>query len=409
MRGYTAKKGSRYYAVIYEGVDPATGKERRRWYPAGARKSDADRLVTELVKRRNDGDYRAPEKVAVGVYLTERWLPSQRSQLKASTFHSYRRTIELHVLPMLGNVPLARLAPEDLDTLYARLLESGRRNTSGNSPGLSPASVRYVHRILRKALGDAVRKGTLIRNPAALADPPKRGSSNTRGHEMRVWTAAQLQTFLASVGDERLGPALLLAAHTGMRRGEVAGLRWADVDLDANLIHVRQAATVVAYELHIADVKTSNGRRTIDINDDVALALHAWRRTQVEERLLVGAGYEDHDLVFARPDGRPTHPELLSRVFERVVVRIGLPSIRLHDLRHTHASLLLKAGVPVKVVSERLGHATPSFTLDVYGWVLPGMQAEAAAVFSRLMSADPVEDPVEGSLPERTATAVPTR
>lgn len=205
-----------------------------------------------------------------------------------------------------------------------------------------------------------------------------------------------------SLGDERLGPALLLAAHTGMRRGEVAGVRWADVDLDARLIHIRQAATVVAYELRIADVKTSNGRRTIDINDDVVRALHAWRRKQIEERLLVGADYEDHDLVFARPEGGPTHPEVLSRTFERLVARRGLPVIRLHDLRHTHASLLLKAGVPVKVVSERLGHATPSFTLDVYGWVLPGMQAEAAAVFSRLMSDDPVEEPVEVGMADRT-------
>lgn len=142
MRGYTAKKGRRYYAVIYEGIDPATGRERRRWYRAGTRKADADRLVTELVKRRNDGDYRAPDKTTLGAYLTERWLPAQRSQLKSTTFDSYRRTIELHVLPTLGGVPLDRLAPEDLDALYARLLKTGRRNASGGGPGLSPSTVR---------------------------------------------------------------------------------------------------------------------------------------------------------------------------------------------------------------------------------------------------------------------------
>lgn len=262
--------------------------------------------------------------MTLGAYLTERWLPGQRSQLKASTFDSYRRTIELHVLPTLGNVALARLVPEDLDMLYSRLLESGRRNTSGEGPGLSAASVRYVHRILRKALGDAVRKGSLVRNPATLADQPKREVSNKREREMHVWTAVQLQTFLASLDDERLAPALLLAAHTGMRRGEVVGLCWADVDLPARLIHIRQAATVVAYQLRIADVKTSNGRRTIDINDDIVHALQAQFNNQTEERLLVG-GAEDYDLVFARPDGRPTHPEVLSRTFERLVVRRGLP------------------------------------------------------------------------------------
>jgi integrase len=121
-----------------------------------------------------------------------------------------------------------------------------------------------------------------------------------------------------------------------MRRGEIAGLRWADIDLAAKLIHIRQAVTVIAYALSIADVKTSNGRRTIDINDDVMRALPTWRRKQAEERLLVGADYADQDLVFARPDGNPTHPEILSRTFERLVGRAGLPTIRLHDLRHTH-------------------------------------------------------------------------
>jgi hypothetical protein len=186
-----------------------------------------------------------------------------------------------------------------------------------------------------------------------------------------------------------------------MRRGEVAGLRWADVDLAAKLIHVRQAAIVVNYELRLTDLKTVSGRRTLDVNDDVVRLLHGWRRNQAEERLLVGARYGDHDLVFARPDGTPTLPEIISRTFDRIVARTRLPRIRFHDVRHTHASLLLEAGVPVKVVSERLGHATPSFTLDVYGWVLPGMQAEAAA-FSRLMSADPVED----SQGERTRRTV---
>ena len=131
MRGYTVRKGNRYYAVIYEGVDPVSGKERRSWHSAGPRKADAERLVTDLVKRRNDGDYRNPEKLTLGEYLTGKWLPAQRSQLRPSTLHSYQRTIELHVLPTLGRVPMSRLLPEDLDALYGRLLENGRRNKRG--------------------------------------------------------------------------------------------------------------------------------------------------------------------------------------------------------------------------------------------------------------------------------------
>jgi integrase len=386
MRGYTAKKGNRYYAVIYEGVDPTTGKERRRWYPAGPRKSDADKLVTELVKRHNDGDYRAPEKIALGAYLTEKWLPVQRSQLKASTFDSYRRTIELHVLPTVGHIMLSRLLPEDFEALYSRLLESGRRNGVGG--GLSPTSVRYVHRILRKALNDALRKGTIAKNPAALADPPRGSGPEGAEREMRVWTATELQSFLALISAERLAPAYFLAAHSGMRRGEVLGLRWSDTDLPRKRLSVRQAVTAVAYQLRVSDVKTGTARRTIDIDDPVVAQLGAWRKRQAEERLLVGPGYEDHGLVFARPDGRPVHPEFVSRTFDRVVARSGLPVIRFHDLRHTHATLLLKAGVPVKVVSERLGHASPGFTLNVYQHVVPGMQAAAAVTFSRLLAGD---------------------
>ena len=390
MRGYTAKKGDRYYAVIYEGIDPATGKEKRRWYAAGPRKADAERMVTDLVKRRNDGDYRVPEKLTLGEYLVGKWLPVQRSQLRASTFHSYERTVDLHIVPTLGKIQMSRLLPEDLDVLYAKLLEDGRRNKRGGP--LSPASVRYVHRVLRKALGDAVRKGTLARNPAALADPPK-AAAEIDGSEMHVWKAAELASFLGAISGERLFPAYHLSACTGMRRGEVLGLRWADLDLASKRLSVRQALIAVAYEMRFSDVKTAAGRRTIDINHSDVDVLTSWRRRQAEERLLVGPGWEEHGLVFCRPDGQPIHPERLSRTFDQLVARHGLPSIRLHDLRHTHASLLLKDGVPIKVVSERLGHASATFTMNTYQWLLPGMQAEAAAAFERILATpEPTED-----------------
>lgn len=208
------------------------------------------------------------------------------------------------------------------------------------------------------------------------------------GRELRVWSAAELQSFLTVISAERLAPAYFLAGHTGMRRGEVLGLRWTDVDVLRKRLSVRQAITAVAYQLRISDVKTGTARRTIDIDDPVVAQLTAWRKRQAEERLLVGPAYEDHGLVFARPDGRPVHPEFLSRKFDRIVRTADLPVIRFHDVRHTHASLLLKAGVPVKVVSERLGRASPGFTLNVYQHVIPGMQAEAAAAFSRLLSED---------------------
>jgi integrase len=379
VRGYTAKKGKRYYAVIYEGVDPATGKDRRRWYAAGTRKSDAERLVTELVKRKNDGEYRPPDRITLGSYLTDKWLPAKRAQLRPSTFDSYRRNIDLHVVPAIGRIPLQRLTPEDLDGLYTLLAAAG----PDGQRGLAPKTIHSIHGMLHKALADAERKGSIVRNVADLADPPK--LSSAKKPEMRVWDGIQLRCFLDGIREHRLHPAYYLAANTGMRRGEVLGLRWKDVDLDARRLSVNQAVTSVAYVVQIADVKTGSGRRTIDLDNRTIGVLRSWRKRQLEERLALGGTHEDHGLVFARPEGTPIHPDLFSKTFDRLAANSGLSIIRLHDLRHSHASLLLRSGVPVKVVSERLGHATPAFTMTVYQHVLPGMQAEAASTFGNLV------------------------
>lgn len=202
---------------------------------------------------------------------------------------------------------------------------------------------------------------------------------------MRVWDAEQLRQFLDSIEQHRLYPAYHLAASTGMRRGEVLGLLWNDVDLDGRRLSISQALLSVAYAVKIGDVKTGPSRRTIDLDPRTVSILRSWRKRQLEERLALGEDYEDHGLVFTGPDGTPVHPDFFSQTFDRKVARSGLPRIRLHDLRHGHASLLLKSGVPVKVVSERLGHATPAFTMTVYQHVLPGMQAEAAMTFANLV------------------------
>jgi integrase len=388
MRGYTAKKGKQYYAVVYEGLDPATGKERRRWMPAGPRRSDAERLVTDLVKRRNDGQRTSGDKTTLGEYLTDKWLPLQRARLRPSTYDSYRRNIKLHIIPALGRMPLHKLIPEDLDSFYARLLADGRRD--GKPGGLSVKTVRLIHLVLHKALSDALRKSSVIRNVATVADPPK--LSSAKRSAMRVWTAEQLRTFLGQIRDDRAYAALFVSSHTGMRRGEILGLRWSDVHLDEARLSVHQALVSVAYSMHLSDVKTGNGRRTIDLDERTVAVLRIWRKKQAEEKLLLGSGYHDQDLVFCRADGDLLHPDLFSQTFDRAVGKSGLPGVTLHDLRHTHASLLLKAGVPVKVVSERLGHSNPGFTMSVYQHVIPGMQAEAAQVFSRLIASDDQED-----------------
>jgi integrase len=385
MRGSIQKKGKRWYAVVYDGVNPATGQYRRRWVPAGTRRGDAEKLLADLVKRSHQGETVVSEKLTLGEYLTTRWLPVQEARLRRSTYDSYRRNIELHVIPALGERLLDKLTVEDIDVFYASLLKNGRKKRSpgekGGAQGLSPKSVHNIHVMLNKALSDAARKGTVVRNVVALADAPSLQAR--KRPEVKAWEVDQLVRFLDAIDAHRMAPAFYFAAHTGMRRGEVLGLRWRDLDLDAGRVSVRQALVSVGYETSISDVKTGTSRRTIDIDDDVVQVLRDWYKTRTEER--DGVAPPDDDLVFVKADGSSMHPDIFSQVFDRTVARIDVPAISLHDLRHTHATLLLKAGVHVKVVSERLGHANVAFTMNVYQHVLPGMQAEAADTFSRLI------------------------
>jgi integrase len=395
MRGGIHKKGNYYYAVVYDGVDPTTGKKRRSWIPAGTRRSDAEKLLAEEIKRRHDGVPVPTEKLNLGQYLTERWLPIQKSRVRASTYDSYRRNIDLHVQPALGRRPLDKLTPDDLDVFYATLLTEGRKKSIGKKPnataagvdkpvGLAPKTVRNIHLMLSKAMSDAQRKGLVVRNVVSLADAPTL-KSRQEGN-IKAWNVEQLQTFLDAVRGHRLHPAFHLASHTGMRRGEVLGLRWCDLDLDAARLSVRQALVSIAYEAQISDVKTGTGRRTIDLDRGTVDVLKAWRIERAEEK--GGIEPSGDELVFVKPDGSWIHPHSLSQLLDRKVAKIDVPKISLHDLRHTHATLLLKAGVPVKVVSERLGHANVAFTMAVYQHVLPGMQAEAAATFYGLLGGD---------------------
>ena len=375
MRGHIAKKGNRYYVVIHEGPDPATGKPRYRWHAAGGSRSEAEKLLAEIVKRVHDGDYRAPDKITVADYLLHRWLPSKRTRVKPSTANSYERNIRLHINPNIGAIPLQRLQPEDLDDLYVKLLTEGKRNGGGG--GLSAKSVRNVHATLQSALSDAARKGTVVRNVANTADPP---SISRSGRSISVWTGDQLRRFLDAMADHELYPLYLLAATTGMRRGELAGLPWSNVDLDAARLTVNQQTVSVQYRLIEGDLKTPTSRRSIDLDPRTVAELRRHRRRQLEERMATGQRGDD-GYVFAKPDGSPIHPDLISQTFERAVAKLDIPRIRLHDLRHTHATILLQQNVHPKVVSERLGHSSVAFTMTVYQHVMPGLHAQAASTF----------------------------
>ena len=294
----------------------------------------------------------------------------------------YERNIRLHINPNIGHIPLQKLQPEDLDRLYAKLLSDGKRN--GKDGGLSARSVRAVHTTIQSALSDAVRRGTVVRNVADLADPPAAGRSE---QAMSVWTSDELRCFLEAISGHDLYPLYLLAATTGMRRGELAGLTWCNVDLDAARLTVNQQILSVGYNLIESSLKSATSRRTIDLDPLTVAELRRHRRNQLEQRMATGRRSDD-GYVFAKPDGSPVHPDYISQTFRRAVAKLDVPRIRLHDLRHTHASILLQQGVNAKVVSERLGHSSVAFTMTVYQHVMPGMQAQAAATFGAAVFGD---------------------
>lgn len=325
MKGYVVQKGDRWYAVIYDGLDPLTGRERRSWHPAGSDRADAERLARRLAAVIN-GRSEECRGLSFGTYLTTRWLPAKKVAVRPSTWEGYRRKIERHVLPRLGRTALRRLRAADLDRLYNDLLHPAG---AGAKP-LAPKTVLEIHLVIRRALGDAVRKGLLTRNVALVADAPKLRAIPKPA--MRAWNAEQLRAFLAVAAGHRLFPAFWLAASTGMRRSELLGLRWEDLDLDAGTIAVNRALVAVAYELHESRGKTRTSRRPINLDPTTIGVLSGWRAWQQAEHAALGACVSG--FVFAQGDGRPIHPHAISQAFERLVTRAGVPRIRLHDLRH---------------------------------------------------------------------------
>lgn len=369
--GFAKKRGTKWTAYYYV---TESGRRIQRTKAGFATKREAQAYLTSVLGAVQSGDYVAPVKLSLQEYLLDRWLPTMQASLRPSTFDSYGRVLRMHVLPTLGLVALQDLSTDHLDRLYRDLLTHGRRD--GKTGGLSPKSVRYIHTTLHKALRDAERKRLVNHNVASTANPPKLRPVGER--EMQTWTAGELRTFLDAMKDHNLGAAYHLAATTGMRRGEVLGVRWQDINFKTKRLAVRQTVISVNYQVMIGQPKTAKGRRVIALDEGTIVVLRAHQQRQREESSLLGSGYKRLDLVFAKPDGQPLNPDYFSQVFDRSVIKFGLPKIRLHDLRHTHATLGLAAGVPPKIMSDRLGHATVSFTLDVYTHAVPGLDAEAA-------------------------------
>ena len=358
-------------------------EERRRQTKSGfATQRAAQAAMNKTLVAIEEKTYAPPTKLSLREYLKSEWLPAIEATVRPSTFRSYKQHVECHIVPHLGSVQLQKLHGSQINALYAQLALCGKKD---GKTGLSPLTIRHVHAVLHRALKDAVRWERLTRNPIDAADPPSiRGDGN---RELKTWSAAQLKAFLTATHGERLSPIWHLLAMTGMRRGEALGLRWEDVDIEAGRLSVRRALIPNGAVVVVSEPKTAKGRRSVALDPETVEMLKRQATQQLADQVKKGDAWSDTGLVFTKADGEAWHPEVVSRFFRAAVKRSLLPVIRLHDLRHTHATLALRAGIHPKVISERLGHATIAITLDTYSHAIPAMQEEAAVRIAELVFA----------------------
>ena len=346
---------------------------------------DAGAAMAELLRDRREG---GRADVTTGQFLTG-WLRDAASggSIRRTTAKAYDVAIRVHIVPRLGRLPLRRLSRPLIRDLYEFLRLRGRAR--GSAGGLAPKTIHNVHLTLHRALQDAVADGLITSNPAARAHRMARFIPT-----FRCWSAEELHRFLIAADRDAHFALWRLAASTGMRRGEVLGLRWHDVDLQRRLVTVRRQLIRDGDALAFGHPKTAAGRRTIcvDANTMLALEKHRVRQAALRGNCNLASGRAD-DLVFCRANGLPRDPDAVSHQFAELIVRAGLPKIRFHDLRHTHATIALQAAINPKVVQERLGHASVYVTLDTYTHVLPPMHEEAASRIALLVDGRTIGSP----------------
>jgi integrase len=375
------RKDGRWMALMTSGREPATGKLQRVALYGKTRQDVADKLTLALGDR-SRGTFVAPHKLTLGEWL-DVWLRDYKQpSLRPVSYDSYAMMIRHHLKPALGHIALKDLRPDRVQRFY-----NDKRET-----GLSGRTVRYLHTILHGALKQAMKNQLVVRNVSEATT-----TSSGKVRTMHPLTLDQVHQFLAAVRDDRLFAAFFLEMGTGLRRGELLGVRWQDFDLDTGVLQVRQTLVRIGNHditagdrktrLIFQEPKTEQSRRIIPIPDDIVEALRHHRARQAEERLLMGEAYEDQGLVFCQANGQPIDPRNFTRHFERLLNQAGVPRIRFHDGRHTFATLMLELGEAPKTVQTMLGHTKISTTLDIYSHVSLDLEKKAAARLNAVLRA----------------------
>jgi integrase len=360
MKGHVYKRAKGSWTIVYDlQMDVVTGKRRQKSQTIKGAKRDAQRALREILISLEQGSYVKPNKITLGELLSQ-WLREYASMNTTDrTRESYSSIVERHLIAAIGKISLVDIQAQHIQSYYAKKLSEGRADGKG---GLSARSVVYHHRILSKALDYAVKMGLVVRNVAKVVEPPRVARVT-----MQTLSSEEVTRFLDVARETDYYVYFATLIYTGLRRGELLALRWRNLDLDSETLTVVETAYKLGNgEYRIKEPKTAQSRRTVKLPYSLVELFKVYRADQELLRIQLGVTLNADDFVFIRPDGSPINPNAVTLAFKRIIKRAGLRAIRIHDLRHTHATLMLKSGEHPKVVSERLGHANIGITLDIY-------------------------------------------
>jgi integrase len=367
--GSIARRKDGLYMARYT-VQTATGSRRKTLY--GKTRGEVSEKLTKAMADRDGGLVFDADNLKVGEYL-DRWLvDSVLDTVRPTTYERYEQIVRIHVRPALGSVKLKNLTPVHVRGLYREKLEAG----------LSARTVQYIHVTLHKALKQAVQDGLIPRNATEAVKAPQ-----VRREEMHPLSAEQVKVLLEVARGDRLEALYVLAIHTGLRQGELLGLKWEDVDLESGTLRVRRTLATAKGGPVLTAPKTKGSRRSVKLTEGAVDALRGHLKRQLQEIDKAGSLWRENGLMFASESGEPLDRRYLTSCrFKALLKRAELREIRFHDLRHTCATLLLSRNVNPKIVSEMLGHASIAITLDTYSHVLPNMRDQAAAAMEDALS-----------------------
>jgi integrase len=376
MKGHIRERSPGHWAIVIDvGRDPETGERRRRWHGFLGTKRQAQDEAARLITELKAGTAVEPTKLTVTAFL-ERWLEHTKSQVAPRSIERYGEIAHEYLIPALGNVQLSKLQPLIISSAYDKI----RSNRTKGRGDLSAQTILHCHRVLSAALRQAVRWRLLPYNPAADVKPPK-----IERRRVMTYSLTQTADLLEALRGSWMHVPALLAVSCGLRRGEIAALRWGSIDLDRGRLAVVQSAEQTRAGVRYKEPK-SGQMRTVALSPAVVTELRAHRARQAESLLSLGVRLDADGFVVAQADGSSYDPDSISKEWRLRIIKSGLPRIRFHDLRHTHATHMLASGVHPKVASERLGHSRVGITLDLYSHVTEGMQADAVALVDAAMA-----------------------